>query len=717
MADILKGLNKEQIEAVTNTEGYIRVIAGAGSGKTRALTHRYAFLIEELGLSPEDILCVTFTNKAAREMKKRIRGMIGDINPEQVCTFHSFCVNILREDIHIINYPENFIVMDNEDTEAILKNVYRELNINTRAMTFKNARDMIAFRKNVHMEHIPYITALDNRSLKEKYVEAEDIKDKIFYGYLYEQKKCFGLDYDDLLTLALHILRISKEKREKWQKRLMYIMVDEFQDVSPHQYELAEILSGYHKNLFIVGDPDQTIYTWRGADISFILNFHEFHEGTKTIFLNKNYRSTPNILNAANSLIKRNKNRMEKELVPIREKITPVIYNHAKTTKEEAKWIAEQIKRIAPAGGEYKDIAILYRSHFVSRNLEEVFIDEGLPYVLYSGVEFYKRKEIKDALSYMRMVAHGDDLSFLRIVNEPKRNIGEKRLKLLKEYSEAHSCSLYQALKDNLDSSLIKRTDAASFVEVVEKYHDKYKEMEVSELFEGILNDSGYQELLRTIGENDRLENLAELKQSIFDYEKTSGEENFLEDYLEKVALFTNIDQEERKSSIKMMTVHSAKGLEFPYVFICGLNEGIFPTKHASKPDRIEEERRLAYVAYTRAENALFLSDAEGVNYDGSFRYPSRFIFNTERAYLEYTVELEPDLQEEAVYYIEKTEGGSEKLRNRLKAGSRVEHKHFKTGTILEVLEDKSSYVIKFDEIETPRNISFKIPLELIKEE
>lgn len=494
----------------------------------------------------------------------------------------------------------------------------------------------------------------------------------------------------------------------------MYVMVDEFQDVSPMNYELADILSGYHKNLFIVGDPDQTIYSWRGADIKYILDFDKQYAGTKTIKLNKNYRSTPDILNAANSLIKKNTKRIPNEIVATRDANVLTVYNHSKTTKNEADWIGKQIKKLVESGIKYSEIAILYRAHFVSRSLEEVFLKEKIPYVLYSGIEFYKRKEIKDILSYMRMIIYADDLSFQRIVNEPKRNIGRKRMAFLVEYSETHNCSLYTALKDNLEVELIARTDASKFVDLVEKYNKVYKEMKLSDIFTGILNDSGYETMLRGMGEDERLENLAELKASIFEFEKNSGEENTLEEYLQTTALFTNTDKKESKDAVKMMTIHIAKGLEFPYVFVCGLNEGIFPTKHANTIDAIEEERRLAYVAYTRAENALFLTDSEGVNYDGSFRFPSRFIFNTDKQYLKYEVELEEALVNCAKKYIENNEKKTNGSQITFNVGDKIEHKVFGVGEIIGINKDISSYVIKFEQAETERTINFRVLLKKV---
>lgn len=711
MEEYLNELNERQLEAVTTTEGYVRIIAGAGTGKTRALTYRYAYLVNELGISTSNILCVTFTNKAAREMSKRIRQMIGDSDTGYICTFHGFCVKMLREDIHTINFPKNFMVMDAEDTDEILKTVYENSHIQSRTYTFDMARDYISYMKS-QMQHIAYLADISNDKLLSDYESADEVKDKVFLGYLYEQKKVYGLDYDDLITIALHILQTDEEKRVKWQERMMYVMVDEFQDVSANQYMLAEILSGYHRNLFIVGDPDQTIYTWRGARIEYILDFDKEHEDTRTIFLDMNYRSTPDILAVSNSLIEKNRKRLPHRLEAAHAAGKMPVYVHSKTTGDEAKWMTSEIQRLVESGAKYSDMAVLYRSHFVSRSIEESFIRTKIPYTLYSGIEFYKRKEIKDVLAYMRMLVYSDDLSFRRVINEPKRNFGKKRMSLLKAYAESHRCSLYNGLQDLLDDSSIKSTGAAEFVEVIERYKKIYREKSLSDLMTELLDATGYEAMLRQAGEQERLDNLAELKQSVDEFEKTSGEENTLEEYLQSIALYTNSDKEQDKDSVKMMTIHTAKGLEFPYVFVCGLNEGIFPSKHVDTEDMLEEERRMAYVACTRAEKGLYISDAEGLNYDDSFRYPSRFIFNIDRSALEYVNELPQRLVDDTKSYIAANESRYMPVDTGFCEGDRVRHKVFGEGVITGIRSDIGCYVIKFDKVATERNVKIGTGLE-----
>lgn len=711
MDNFIDELNEQQREAVTTTEGYVRIIAGAGTGKTKALTYRYAYLVDELGISTSNILCVTFTNKAAREMSKRIRQMIGDSDTGYICTFHGFCVKLLREDIHAINYPQNFVVMDSEDTEDILKTVYENAHIQSRTYTFDMARNHISAMKN-EMQHIAYLADISNDRLLADYEKASDIPEKVFLGYLYEQKKVYGLDYDDLITIALHILRTDAEKCRKWQERMMYVMVDEFQDVSGNQYALAEILSGYHRNLFIVGDPDQTIYTWRGARIEYILNFDAEHEDTKTVFLDVNYRSIPEILAVSNSLIEKNKKRLPHRLEAYKKSGRRPQYIHSKTTGDEARWMTAEIQKLISTGNSYSDIAVIYRSHFVSRSIEEAFIKSKIPYTLYSGVEFYKRKEIKDVLAYLRMIVYSDDLSFRRVINEPKRNFGKKRMALLKAYADSHRCSLYNALLDLLEEKSVKTTGATVFVDIIEGFKKTYKEKKLTDLVTEILEQTGYEVMLRQSGEQERLDNLAELKQSIDEFEKTSGEENTLEEYLQSIALYTNSDKEQDKETVKMMTIHTAKGLEFPYVFVCGVNEGIFPSKHVDTEDMLEEERRMAYVACTRAERGLYISDAEGLNYDDSFRYPSRFIFNIDRDTIAYVNELPQRLVDDTKSYIAANEAHIYPPDTELKPGDRVKHKVFGEGTITGIRGDIGCYVIKFDKMATERNLKIGTGLE-----
>ncbi|MEE3453973.1 ATP-dependent helicase, partial [Dialister sp.] len=362
----------------------------------------------------------------------------------------------------------------------------------------------------------------------------------------------------------------------KWQKRLEYIMIDEFQDIDPLQYKLMKALCGYHNNLFVVGDPDQTIYTWRGANIRYLLDFDKEFPKVKTIFMNDNYRSSPEILAAANSLISKNENRIKKDLISHKEKGPAVTCFPSANAGEEAKKIAEEIKKLHEAGTDYGEIALLYRAHYVTRNLEEALLKAEIPYTIYSGTQFFDRMEIKDALCYLRMIAYKDDMAFRRIVNQPKRNIGIRRMEFLQKKAEEENLTLYETMRKYIEDPIFKRTKAGDFIELIEYFIKDSAGKPVSEVLSAILDESGYERMLRTEGSQERLDNLAELKQSIFEYEASAGEETSISDYLEHAALFSNMDRAPGEDRVKLMTIHTAKGLEFPVVFLCAMNEGIF---------------------------------------------------------------------------------------------------------------------------------------------
>ena len=717
MQNLLDGLNAAQRKAVTSTEGMVRVIAGAGSGKTRALSRRFAFLVNEIGILPGNILCVTFTNKSANEMRQRIHNLTGDNDTGYINTFHGFCVSILQEDSHAFQYPKSFLVLDNSDIDAMLKIIYEERGLTLREMTFSHARDMIEILK--LKERPDYYLDMITMSLDvlyQKYRDAVSVKDIIFYGYLYQEKKCFGLDYNDLILLSLYLFEQQEDIRLKWQKRLEYIMIDEFQDIDEPQYRLMEALCGYHGNLFIVGDPDQTIYTWRGADVRYLLDFDKRFPDVQTILMMENYRSTPQILAAANSLIDKNRSRIKKELIPTLGNGPPVVCHHGANAEAESLWIAEEILKLREEGIPFQDICILYRAHYVTRTLEEALLKAKIPYSIYSGVQFFGRAEIKDALSYLRMIAYQDDLSFLRIANVPKRNLGERRMKFLKDYANERGCSLYQALEQTVEDQIFRGTKAKQFLALVRDYASNYSQRQISELLSSLLNDSGYEEMLRTEGSQERLDNLAELKQSIYEYETSCGEESLLEHYLSHVALFSNSDAGGGTEKVKLMTVHSAKGLEFPCVFLCGMNEGIFPSRKVRTLPGMEEERRLAFVAMTRAQKRLYLTESEGRNLDGSPRYPSRFLLDIDQSLLEYTAPPKDDLIRDAREYVRSAEKwlDAEASQATFSPGQRVRHLLFGEGTVLETDMVKKAHVVQFDGMDTPRAISFKARLEAL---
>ena len=712
-ADPLEGLNEAQREAVTATEGYVRVVAGAGSGKTRALTRRFAYLVNVLGIMPGSILCATFTNKAAQEMRQRIRALTGDRDTGYVTTFHGLCVSILQEDGHALGYPQSFLVLDNSDIDQMLAGIYEERDLTMRQMTFGQARDMIEMRKCVtDPTYYLDMLALPLEELKKSYDEARDPKDVIFRGYLYQERRCFAVDYNDLIFFVLYLFDRYPDIRLKWQKRLEYVMVDEFQDIDAPQFELMKQLSGYHHNLFVVGDPDQTIYSWRGADVKRILYFPQVFPGTRTIMMNRNYRSTPQIVAVANSLIAANKQRIDKRLEPTLPDGAPVTWNHAKDAVDEAQHIVDSITAAHERGVKYGDVAVLYRAHFMTRSLEEALHNSRVPYVVYSGIQFFDRAEVKDALAYLRLIALGDDLSFERVANRPKRNLGRKRMAFLHEWASKHGCTLLHALRQTVDSAQFKGTKARPFLSMVERMSREYARRPVSEALSAVLDASGYEDMLRTEGSQERLDDIAELKQSAYEWELDCGEETSISDYLSHVALLTNQDAMAAGDKVRLMTVHAAKGLEFPIVYLCGMNEGVFPSRKTRTIERMEEERRLAFVAVTRAERELHLSEAAGFSStDGSVRYPSRFLLDIDPKLIEFENRPDERLLTQARARNEADSRWLSAATKRFSTGDRVSHPVFGQGTVTAIDDDAGAYIVAFDDMDTPRSISFRIKL------
>ena len=700
----LTGLNHEQALAATLTEGHIRVIAGPGTGKTRTLTSRYCYLTETLGVSPRNILCVTFTNKAANEMKQRIRAWLGDMDLGYICTLHAFCVQFLKEEIHHLHYPKNFVILDVEDQRTFLLKIFEDMGLTLREATIKQKIDeVLEARKLTADGYIDEIFTLDNAGLEKSIAEASDTNDEIFWRYLYEQKKNFACDFNDLINFTAYILKHFPETLEKWQERMQYVMVDEFQDVSAKQYSIARMLAGKHNNLFIVGDPDQTIYTWRHAHVKLFLDFDKVFPDAKTIVLQTNYRSSPEILKASDSLIQKNALRYPKNLVATHPSGTHPLYFHAQTEKEEAEWIADEIKKLLAAGATADQIAVLYRSHFLSRSLEECFMRQSLPYKIYSGVEFYGRQEIKDCIAYLRMLTSADDVAFLRTINSPSRKIGKKKLQYLKEVAHTNNISLYEALKRTVDQDIFKGTGARKYLLTIETVKKEIKTLPLGSLLQKVLDLSGYENYLRLQSDQERLDNVAELKRAI--EEEGSDPDATLEEFLAKVALLTNWDKKDQREAIKLMTIHTAKGMEFPFVFICGLNEGVFPSRKITTPEEMDEERRIAYVAMTRAMKKLYLSDSEGVSSENVFKLPSRFIFDIGRDYLDYIREL-PKSFEGRVNRLQK-----QSALGHFNVGDRVSHPVFGQGTIEAVNAKDLIYRIQFDNLATARDIQFRAPL------
>ncbi len=708
---ILKNLNNEQQSAVKETEGYIRVVAGAGSGKTRVLTHRYVYIAKALGVPTEHILSVTFTNKAANVMKKRIREFMPDEDGGYIGTFHSICRKILSFDIHRLNYPKNFKILDIEDQKELLREIYEKNGLKLKNNTFSNVLTRIEVYK-FDLKYIPELISTESvKTFSNLNVSNKTSTDFIINEYLKAQRKNFYLDFADLVNFTLYLLKTDKEFNEKWSNYFEYIQVDEFQDVSPEQYELVSLLSKNNGNLFIVGDPDQTIYSFRGADVNFFLDFDKKFKDVKTIILDTNYRSTPQILNASNSLITKNTKRIEKHLKPIKKDGLSVEYHHAKTRKDECNYIAKQITDIVKNGGSLSDCAVLYRNNNNSRAIEEALIRQKITYVIFSGFAFYKRKEIKDVISYLEMAETSDDVSFLRTVNVPARGIGKTRLAFIREEAEAYGVSLYTALKNNRFNALFTGTGANEYIELIESIKALKEKYSINDLLDYILKETGYEKMLMEDGDRERLDNIAELKDSIREYETEAKEKVELSDYLNNVALITSSDRSDKVDSVKMMTVHTAKGLEFKNVFVCQLNEGIFPSSQTNTLEEMEEERRLMYVAMTRAEERLVLTDCE-MNSSGQMQLaPSRFIFDIDEKAFKKTGIITSDYTEWAKSYVNRLNPKfpiqTEKAK--FNVGDTVIHEILGRGTIERIVD--GAYRIRFEENKV-RTISFKVELK-----
>lgn len=626
-------LNENQKKAVLSDSRYLRIVAGAGSGKTRVLTMRIAHLIEDERVPAWKILAITFTNKAANEMKERIRGMLKEEEGMPwISTIHSLCVRILRQDIQSMGYPRNFTVMDADDQKSILKEAYKKYEVDTQQFSFGSLLDYISNNKAAE------ITPERAMEIAGKY-SGEKIKAKVYEYYLKRQEELYALDFDDLIFWTVRMFRKFPDILAKWQNHFAYIHVDEFQDIDRMQYVLIRQLAGEKNSVYVVGDPDQTIYTWRGADVDIIMNFTKDFPGAETIMLNQNYRSTACILNGANSVIKNNKHRLKKELFTTNKSDEKIVHYSAVSDEYEAAWIAEEIRQLHAKGSEYRSMAILYRSNYLSRSIEKGLRDAFVPYIIFGGTRFYERQEIKDALCYLRMVVTGDDLSFRRIVNRPKRGIGQKTLETLAAKAEEKSCSMYEVLKKEPLFSAKTQKTLDHFSAQVESWRKDMESGEYSldQLFSKIMTESGYQASLEENPEDsDRVENLKELIDDIRQFEKNNPE-GTMDEYLQEVSLYGDRDEAQTADCVQMMTVHAAKGLEFDTVFVTDLNDGIFPNERAMNEGMrgVEEERRLAYVAFTRARKRLFLTEAGGFSFIlQRVRTPSRFLEEIDPAYI-----------------------------------------------------------------------------------
>ncbi len=689
----MEQLNEKQLAAVKNTEGYLRVIAGAGSGKTKMLVNRYVYLTNEIGISSKNILCVTFSNKAANEMKNRIKKLLDEnVDVSFVTTYHALGAKIIGENSERIFYPRNFQIIDQADQKQILSEIYEELELKLDSGSFEKIIGRIADYK----DNMRYVVDMITPK-KPILIEETKLDDIIIRKYLEYQKRRYLLDFDDLINFAIYILQHNEDVRQKWQDRLNYIQVDEFQDSTIKELMLLDLISGKYKNVMIVGDPDQNIYEWRGSRMELLVDYDKKHTPTTTIVMNQNYRSTSKILKCANTLIENNKNRYPKELFTLMDGGEDVIYYHAKTDHFEADWITARIKFLKDIHNvNYSDIAILYRASYSSRIIENKFLEAAIPYEIIGNIKFFQRMEIKDIIAYMRLVAFGDDVSFKRVINVPKRKMGKiKRLKLyaMQELNK----SLFTTLKENLHLFSKGNYEIVQFVEVIDNLQKNKDKMDALTIFDELMAKTGYDTYIRELGNMERFENLLEFKKVIQELLIDSKDMGNLEEFLNYLAIQSD-REEEALDKVKLMTVHAAKGLEFDNVFVISLNDGIFPSNRTIEERQIaglEEERRLCYVALTRARKRLFLTNSESYSHEGAIKIPSRFLTEIgEDHYV--SIGVKKKIKEETVVTYE--------LEYQI--GDKVEHPIFGIGEIIQIDYQNKNYQIKFDQYEHPRAIS-----------
>ena len=705
MNNMLDKLNERQKEAVLATEGPVLVLAGAGSGKTTVLVNRIAYMISEKHIRPWNILAITFTNKAAREMKDRIERLLGDTAKDMwIGTFHSVCVRILRSCIDLLGYSRDFVIYDTADTKTVMKECLRELDIDEKSFPVRNVLSIISNAKNDLMD-----AATFENVYKSDY--RMSIIAKIYYRYQTKLRKNNAVDFDDIILNTVKILSENPDVLSKYQDKFQYILVDEYQDTNNSQYLLINLLAQANKNLCVVGDDDQSIYKFRGANIGNILNFEDDYSDVQKITLDQNYRSTQNILDAANSVISNNKGRMGKSLWTSNGDGNKVFVYTGTNEYDEARYIARQIKKHFDEQGSFSDCAILYRTNAQSRVIEEMLMRESVPYKVLSGLRFYDRKEIKDIIAYLRVVYNpNDDVSLARIINEPKRKIGNATLEKARNIAREKETSLYDVISHADDYPEFKTAikKLLSFSEIIQSLIKLKDTVTIEDLTGRILNDTGYMPALvmeDTTESKTRIENLGEFISVITEFEKNEETGNTLGEFLENISLVSDIDgYDENEDSAVLMTIHSAKGLEFPIVFLSGLEEGLFPgMRSMESDDDIEEERRLCYVAITRAKEQLYITKTISRTIHGKTMptTASRFFREIPVEYLEDKTTLQPKvakvMQDLGVrnasapkkeVYMTKGFGSSVKSSgstdySKFKAGDAVEHRTFGRGEIL----------------------------------
>lgn len=665
----LEGLNNRQLEAIENLDGPMLVLAGAGSGKTKVLTTKVAYLLESRDISPKNILAITFTNKAAKEMKDRIFSLIGrEAFLIQISTFHSFGLKILKENYDLLGYTSNFTILDASDSETVIKKIMKDYDIDSSKYNYRAIKSSISSNKN------EMVSVEEFR--KFVYNDYDEVVLKVYEEYEKELKRSNAIDFDDLLILPLKLFSEHKEVLEKYQEQYKYVFIDEYQDTNKPQYILSKLISAKYKNITVVGDNDQAIFTWRGADYKNILNFEKDYEDAKVVILDENYRSTKTILKAANNVIKHNKLRKEKNLWTENEDGNKITYYKAFDEKDESFYVIKEIKKLLDEGVNPNDICVLYRANAQSRGIEDAFLENNISYRIVGSFAFYQRKEIKDLLSYLKLIHNEkDDVSLLRVINYPKRGIGTKTIEELTMVSNQKNCSLYDAIESGKE---------LEFKNIIEELKKEAEKMSLTEFVDLVLDKTGIRSSLKsekTLEADIRLENLEEFKSITRTVEEVDGIAS-LGDFLDEISLVTDASekQEDGNDKVTLMTMHAVKGLEFDYVFVIGVEEGLFPHLNSmNSEDELEEERRLCYVAITRARKKLYIINARSRLLYGkiSSNVPSRFIAEIGDDLL--------DQEKKEPIFSKKINREDMIVDNDIKAGDLIEHDKYGKGVVMDI--------------------------------
>ena len=665
----LGGLNNRQLDAIKTLDGPMLVLAGAGSGKTKVLTTKVAYLLESRDISPKNILAITFTNKAAKEMKDRIFSLIGrEAFLIQISTFHSFGLKILKENYDLLGYESNFTILDASDSETVIKKIMKDYDIDSSKYNYRAIKSSISSNKNemVSVEGFK----------KFVYNDYDEVVLKVYEEYEKELQRSNAIDFDDLLILPLKLFNEHKEVLQKYQEQYKYVFIDEYQDTNKPQYILSKLISAKYKNITVVGDNDQAIFTWRGADYKNILNFEKDYEDAKVVILDENYRSTKTILKAANNVIKNNKLRKEKNLWTENEDGNKITYYKAFDEKDESFYVIKEIKKLLDEGVNPNDICVLYRANAQSRGIEDAFLENNISYRIVGSFAFYQRKEIKDLLSYLKLIHNEkDDVSLLRVINYPKRGIGTKTIEELTMVSNQNNCSLYDAIESGKE---------LEFKNIIEELKKESEKMSLTEFVDLVLDRTGIRESLKsekTLEADIRLENLEEFKSITRTVEEVDGIAS-LGDFLDEISLVTDASekQEDGNDKVTLMTMHAVKGLEFDYVFIIGVEEGLFPHLNSmNSADELEEERRLCYVAITRARKKLYIINARSRLLYGkiSSNVPSRFIAEIGDDLL--------DQEKKEPIFSKKINREDMIVDNDIKAGDLIEHDKYGKGVVMDI--------------------------------